>query len=57
MRGEPQRIAAGRVDLRHPLEFEADPVVIRGAIRLSAPDLEANRLPIPRDREVILYCS
>jgi len=45
------------VDLRHPLEFEADPVVIRGAIRLSAPDLEANRLPIPRDREVILYCS
>ena len=45
------------VDLRHPLEFDADPVVIPGAVRFSAQDLEARRLPIPRDREVILYCS
>ncbi len=45
------------VDLRHPLELEADPVVIPGAVRFSAQDLEATRLPIPRDREVILYCS
>jgi membrane protein DedA with SNARE-associated domain len=56
-----QKLAAGEelliVDLRHPLEFEADPVVIPGAIRFSAQDLEAPRLPIPRDREVVLYCS
>ncbi len=45
------------VDLRHPLEFDADPVVIPGSVRFSARDLEARRLPIPRDREVILYCS
>ncbi len=45
------------VDLRHPLEFDADPVSIPGAVRFSARDLEARRLPIPRDREVILYCS
>lgn len=45
------------VDLRHPLEFDADPVVIPGAVRFSAQDLDASRLPIPRDREVILYCS
>jgi membrane protein DedA with SNARE-associated domain len=45
------------VDLRHPLEFDADPAVIPGAVRLSTGDLEARRLPFPRDREVILYCS
>jgi membrane protein DedA with SNARE-associated domain len=55
------KLAAGEevliVDLRHSLEFDADPVVIPGAVRLSAADLEARRLPFPRDREVILYCS
>jgi len=45
------------VDLRHPLEVEADPLVIPGAIRFSAQDLEARRLPIPQDRDIILYCS
>ena len=45
------------VDLRHSLEVEADPVVIPGAIRVSAEDLDQRRLTIPRDREVILYCS
>lgn len=45
------------VDLRHPLEFGADPTGIPGAIRVSAGDLEEQRLAIPRDREVILYCS
>jgi len=56
-----QKLEAGEevmiVDLRHPLEVEAEPVVIPGAVRFSAQDLEARRLPIPRDREVILYCS
>jgi membrane protein DedA with SNARE-associated domain len=56
-----QKLEAGEevmiVDLRHPLEFEAEPVVIPGAVRFSAQDLEVRRLPIPRDREVILYCS
>jgi len=45
------------VDLRHPLEVEGDPVVIPGAIRVSAEDLDQRRLTIPQDREVILYCS
>lgn len=45
------------VDLRHPLEFDEDPTVIPGAIRFSAKDLEAPRLPIPPDREIVLYCS
>ncbi len=45
------------VDLRHALEFDGDPLVIPGAFRFSAQDLEAPRLPLPPDREVILYCS
>ncbi len=45
------------VDLRHALEFEEDPTVIPGAIRFSAEDLEAPRLPIPPGREIVLYCS
>jgi membrane protein DedA with SNARE-associated domain len=56
-----QKLEAGEevliVDLRHPLEFDADPLVIPGAVRLSATALEARRLPFPRDLEVILYCS
>ena len=56
-----QKLETGKevliVDLRHPLEFDADPAVIPGAIRLSTGDLEARRLPFPRDQEVILYCS
>ena len=45
------------VDLRHPLEFDADPTVIPGAIRVNAEDLEQPRLPIPGDRDVVLYCT
>jgi membrane protein DedA with SNARE-associated domain len=45
------------VDLRHPLDFDADPVVIPGAVRWDAGDLDQGRLTLPRDREVILYCS
>ena len=56
-----QKLAAGDeimvVDLRHALDVDADPVVIPGAVHVSVQDLEAGRLRIPRDREVILYCS
>ena len=45
------------VDLRHALEFDADPVVIPGAVRLDAGDLAQGQLKLPRGREVILYCS
>ncbi len=45
------------VDLRHALEFDADPVVIPGAVRWDAGDLAQGQLKLPRGREVILYCS
>ena len=56
-----QRLKAGNevmiLDLRHPLEFEGDPVIIPGAIRVSAEDVEQHRLTVFQGREVILYCS
>jgi hypothetical protein len=45
------------VDLRHSLDFEADPETIPGAFRMDAKELEAKNDRLPRDREVILYCT
>jgi len=51
--GEPVFI----VDLRHPLELMTDPFVLPGALHLS-PDALTDRVhEIPRDRDVILYCT
>ncbi|MGH9690693.1 MAG: rhodanese-like domain-containing protein [Candidatus Acidiferrales bacterium] len=45
------------MDLRHPLDFEADPRTLPGAIRM-APDEVARQIQeIPRDRDVVLYCT
>ncbi|HUI51075.1 MAG TPA: VTT domain-containing protein [Terriglobales bacterium] len=51
--GEPLTI----VDLRHSLDFEADPETIPGAFRMDAHELENKDEKLPRDREVILYCT
>ncbi len=45
------------VDLRHALDFEADPRTIPGALRFTAEDLEETYDAIPRGREVVLYCT
>jgi membrane protein DedA with SNARE-associated domain len=45
------------VDLRHSVDFEADPAVIPGAHHLDAEELEEHHDAIPRDRDVILYCT
>ncbi len=45
------------VDLRGRLDFEADPVVIPGALRLGPEELEAPDPEIPREREIVLYCT
>ncbi len=45
------------VDLRHSLDFEADPERIPGAFRMDAKELEEKDDLLPRDREVILYCT
>lgn len=45
------------VDLRHSMDFEADPETIPGAFRLDARELEEKNDQLPRDREIILYCT
>jgi membrane protein DedA with SNARE-associated domain len=45
------------VDLRHPLELETDPFTLPGA-RLFTPESLAERhQEIPRDRDIVLFCS
>lgn len=45
------------VDLRGALDHVADPYTIRGALRISAEELEQHHQNIPRDRDVILFCA
>lgn len=44
------------VDLRHSVDFEANPEAIPGAVHLDAKRLEDGE-QLPRDRDVILYCT
>jgi membrane protein DedA with SNARE-associated domain/rhodanese-related sulfurtransferase len=45
------------VDLRHPLDYLPDPRVLPGAVRISPVDLEKHCELLPRDTDVILYCT
>jgi len=45
------------VDLRHSLDFETEPETIPGAFRIDAQELQTRDDLIPRDREVVLYCT
>ncbi len=45
------------IDLRHSMDFEADPGVIPGAMRVSPEEFEQRHEEIPRDRDIILYCT
>lgn len=45
------------VDLRHSMDFEADPETIPGAFRMDAEELEKTNGVLPRDREIVLYCT
>jgi hypothetical protein len=45
------------VDLRHPLDFGADPVMVPGAVHLNPEELERRSQEIPHDRDVVLYCT
>lgn len=45
------------VDLRYRLDFESDPRLIPGALRMAMEDLEERHEELPRDRDIILYCT
>ena len=50
-------IAPFMVDLRHPLDYLPDPRVIPGSVRISPNEIALHHERIPRDRDVILYCT
>jgi membrane protein DedA with SNARE-associated domain/rhodanese-related sulfurtransferase len=56
-----QKLSAGEavmiLDLRSSAALEEDPLVIQGAVHLSMDDIEKGHIEIPRDRDVIVYCS
>src|ERR1700730_18105016 len=56
-----QKLDAGEdilvVDLRHSLDFDANPETIPGALHVDAAELEEAYQVIPRDREIVLFCA
>jgi membrane protein DedA with SNARE-associated domain len=56
-----RRVDAGEhpmiVDLRTALEENADPYTIPGALRMAPEELEDRHREIPRDVEIVLFCS
>jgi membrane protein DedA with SNARE-associated domain/rhodanese-related sulfurtransferase len=51
--GEPVFI----VDLRHPLELLPDPFTLPGALHFSPESLATRHMEIPRDRDIVLFCT
>jgi rhodanese-related sulfurtransferase len=45
------------VDLRHPLDYLPDPRTIPGSLSLTPDKLVAESDRIPRDQEVVLFCT
>ena len=45
------------VDLRSAIAYEAAPQVLPGAIRLDPEELDARHAGIPRDCDIVLYCT
>ena len=45
------------LDLRSHDELEQNPLLIRGALHMAMDEVEVRQQEIPRDRDIILYCS
>ena len=45
------------VDLRHPLDVLSDPLMLPYALRIGPDELKQRHELIPRDRDVVLYCT
>lgn len=45
------------VDLRHPLDYLPDPRTLPGAVMITADKLVERCKDIPRDRDVVLFCT
>ncbi|MEO7028887.1 MAG: VTT domain-containing protein [Acidobacteriaceae bacterium] len=45
------------VDLRHPLDILPDPRALPGAVWIGPQELKVRHSVIPRDRDIVLYCT
>jgi membrane protein DedA with SNARE-associated domain/rhodanese-related sulfurtransferase len=45
------------LDLRSKIELERNPSLIRGALHMTMDEVQHRHQEIPRDRDIILYCS
>jgi hypothetical protein len=45
------------LDLRHPLDSVTDPRTLPGALRVLPDDVTSRSDLLPRDREIVLYCT
>lgn len=45
------------LDVRHPISMELDPETIPGALNMLLEEIEYRHHEIPRDQEVVLYCT
>lgn len=45
------------IDLRHHHDFNALPYKVPGALRVPMEDIEEHHEAIPRDRDIVVYCS
>src|SRR5438445_791503 len=45
------------VDLRHPLDSVSDPRILPGAVRILPDDVTARANALPKDGEIVLYCT
>jgi rhodanese-related sulfurtransferase len=56
-----QRLDAGEalliLDMRDALEFEIEPYTLPGAFQLPIEQLDEKHHEIPRDRDIVLYCT
>jgi membrane protein DedA with SNARE-associated domain len=45
------------LDLRSSIELEQDPSLISGALHMTMDEMQLRHQEIPRDRDIVLYCS
>jgi membrane protein DedA with SNARE-associated domain len=45
------------VDVRDRIDFEAEPTIIPGALHMAIEELDDRHHEIPREREIVLYCT
>ena len=45
------------VDVRDRVDFEAEPKIIPGALHMTIEEMDARHREIPRERDIVLYCT